>query len=543
VARLVPARLRPRALRMLAPLLRRRARDGDPEPVPPPQHRRWFSSPNNTVVGAVRLNVAGREPCGRVHPADRRAVLRWLSQRLMELVNVDTGGRVVRRCVVADDAYRRSAGDAFGDLYIEWERSAPIERVWSPAVGTVAVPYDHWRQGDHVREGLVLACGPGIQPGRRRRTFHTADLGATFSAALGVPLAGVDGRPIASILPAGVDTAIERPRRAQRALAGAPLARRAERRIPGWAKAGDPALARVRDELGTRVAAAHLRADSAHEQAELANAGMGALDERVGPLERGADVAAMSSWLPLAEVPPELLISIVTATRDRMESLPEAIASVEAQAYTRWELIVVNDGSTDRTAEFLEGITDPRVRVLRTPGLGPCGARNAALDAAHGDVITYLDDDNLFHPQWLKAIAWTFAALPDTSVCYGARVFDDEGRALRGEISGRAALHFLPWDADEIRIRNLTDMNVLAHRRSAVRFDEQLAYYGDWDLLLQLVKDTTPVELPAVAVYYRTHAPDRLSSTVTPEEMQREYRIIRAKQGGAAAQQEDLVRR
>ena len=69
----------------------------------------------------------------------------------VHLLIVDTGGRVVRRCVFTDDVYRRTPGDAFGDLYVEWERSTPIERVWSPATGTVASTYEHWRQGDHER--------------------------------------------------------------------------------------------------------------------------------------------------------------------------------------------------------------------------------------------------------------------------------------------------------------------------------------------------------------------------------------------------------
>jgi hypothetical protein len=417
--------------------------------------------------------------------------------------------------------------------------------VWSPAVGTVAMPYDHWRQGDHVRDGVVLACGPGIQPGKRRRTFHTADLGATFSAALGVPLPDADGQPIASILPVGTGSPAERRsgRARARARIGRTLTGRAERRVPGWAKHHDPALTRVRDDLSARVAAAQARADAARAQAELAGAGVAELDGRLAPLERGADVAAMSAWLPYAQVPPDLLISIVMATRNRRESLAEAIASVEAQTYRRWELVVVDDGSSDGTAEFLDGITDSRVRTLRTAGIGPCGARNAALDVAHGDVITYLDDDNLFDPQWLKAIAWSFIALPDTSVCYGARVFDDEGRALRGLISGRAAIHFLKWDAQAIRTQNLADMNVLAHRRCEVRFDEQLAYYGDWDLLLQLAKDVTPVELPAIAVYYRTDAHDRLSATLPPNEMRREYEVVRKKLTDEAAQHEVPVSR
>src|SRR5947209_8625198 len=124
-ARWIPRPVRARTLRLAAPLVRARTRAEHPGPVPPLPERRWFLTPNNTVVGAVRLNLAGREPAGRIHPDDRRAALRWLSERLEELVNVDTGGRVVRRCVIADDVYRRSPDDAPGDLYVEWERRAP----------------------------------------------------------------------------------------------------------------------------------------------------------------------------------------------------------------------------------------------------------------------------------------------------------------------------------------------------------------------------------------------------------------------------------
>lgn len=536
VARLIPRPVRGHALRAAAPLLRARTREMELAPLPHPQDRRWFLTPNNTVEGAVRLNLAGREPSGRVHPADRREVLRWLSQRLMELVNVDTGGRVIRNCVITDDVYKREPGDALGDLYVEWERSAPIERVWSPAIGTVAVPYGHWRQGDHVRAGLVYATGPGIKPGRRRGTVGTESVGATLSAAAGVRLRDVDGRPIESILPAGSGRSSgSRAREAARAYVGRALDRGGERRVPRWAQRQDPALRSMRDDLGLAAAAAHERANVAYEHAEFAHGEAADLKRRVDPLERQSEIVAMSAWLPYAEVPEDMLISVVMPTRNRMASLPAAVASVQEQAYGAWELLIVDDGSTDDTAGFLADLDDPRIRTLRTGGIGPCGARNAALEVAYGAVITYLDDDNLFDPQWLKAVAWTFRALPDTSLCYGVRVFDDEGRALRQTISGRPAMHFLSWDPEAVLTYNLTDMNVLAHRSGSIRFDENLAYYGDWDLLLRLAKDTTPVELPAVAVYYRTHAHDRLSATVPPEEMTREYQIIRQKLESDAA--------
>jgi glycosyltransferase involved in cell wall biosynthesis len=183
----------------------------------------------------------------------------------------------------------------------------------------------------------------------------------------------------------------------------------------------------------------------------------------------------------------------------------------------------------------MRGIEDPRVRPLSTKGVGVCAARNVGLDAAQGDVIAYLDDDNRFDPQWLKAIALTFTALPDRSVCYGARVFDDEGRMLEQASSGRPGFQFVGWDPEAIRHYNFIDMNVLAHRRSAVRFDEDLAHLGDWDLLLRLEPDANPVEVPAIAVYYRTDVRGRISTTLPPEELDREYHHIRKKLTETAA--------
>ncbi|HEY3630660.1 MAG TPA: hypothetical protein VGL21_07155, partial [Jatrophihabitantaceae bacterium] len=96
-------------------------------------------------------------------------------------------------------------------------------------------------------------------------------------------------------------------------------------------------------------------------------------------------------------------------------------------------------------------------------------------------------------------------------------------------VNGRPVMHFLPWDPEVILRENLTDMNVLAHRAGPIRFDEKLACFGDWDLLIQLTRDTRPVEVPAIAVYYRTHRDDRLSLTLTEEVRSREYAAIRKK--------------
>ncbi len=519
LSHLLPHRLRRRALRLAAPLLRRRKNPGPPGPLPDLAERRWFLAPNNTVVGAVRLNQAGREPRGQVHPRDRDDILRWLADRLEELVNVDTGGRVVRGCTMTDEVYRRRPGDSLPDLFIEWERSAPIERVWSPAVGTVAVPYEHWRQGDHVREGLLLATGPGIRPGRRRRAIGSVDVGATFAAAGGVQLDDVDGRAQVSLLPEKTRAGIARSSRRERVERVERLARRrAERRVPRWAQRQDQVVARLAEQL-----------DAERQESRHAGATLERLETDVRELHRRADIAAMTAWLAHTEVPERLPISVVMPTRNRRHLLAAAIDSVVAQSYRRWELLVVDDGSTDDTLEFLHGIEDARVHVLSSPARGVAHARNVALEAAHGELVAYLDDDNRFDPQWLGAVASTFIALPQASVCYGARVCDDGGRVLRGENSGRPWLQFEGWDARQMRSYNIADTNVLAHRRSALRYDEALAFFADWDLLLRLAARSEPVEVPAIAAYYRTDVEGRLSTSLPAEEIEREYRLVQRK--------------
>jgi glycosyltransferase involved in cell wall biosynthesis len=79
-------------------------------------------------------------------------------------------------------------------------------------------------------------------------------------------------------------------------------------------------------------------------------------------------------------------VSIVTATYNRADTLGRAIDSVLRQTYPDWELIVVDDGSTDRTSEVLSGYTDERIRVFKHErNRGVTAAKNTGLDHMQGD--------------------------------------------------------------------------------------------------------------------------------------------------------------
>ncbi len=156
--------------------------------------QRFFGEPNNFVYGGVRLNLAGREPQGSVQPHEIDRVCAQLTRDLLALVNVDSGGPVIRSVERADRSYRRLSTDTMPDLFIDWERTTPIETVWSVKTGLVHAPYTQWRTGDHRADGLLLAFGPGIPSGTAFSHVDIEDLAPSVAARFGVVLEDVDGR-------------------------------------------------------------------------------------------------------------------------------------------------------------------------------------------------------------------------------------------------------------------------------------------------------------------------------------------------------------
>jgi predicted AlkP superfamily phosphohydrolase/phosphomutase len=157
----------------------------------------WFVVPNNTVVGGIRINLAGREPHGVVERgAEFDSVCERLATDLLDIVKVETGEPLVRRVTRTSEHFDRPERDAFPDLLVEWDRRSPTKTVYSPKIGVVHEPYDHWRTGDHFPDGLLLATGPGIPPRAMLPTVPMSDIAPTICARLGVQLSDVDGRPV-----------------------------------------------------------------------------------------------------------------------------------------------------------------------------------------------------------------------------------------------------------------------------------------------------------------------------------------------------------
>jgi glycosyltransferase involved in cell wall biosynthesis len=107
-------------------------------------------------------------------------------------------------------------------------------------------------------------------------------------------------------------------------------------------------------------------------------------------------------------------ISVVLATYDRVGLLPRAVASVLAQADVDFELVIVDDASSDGTPGFLATLADPRARVITAQtNLGPSGARNRGLEAARAPAVAFLDSDDCYRSGRLSV---PLAALADPAI-------------------------------------------------------------------------------------------------------------------------------
>ena len=190
----------------------------------------------------------------------------------------------------------------------------------------------------------------------------------------------------------------------------------------------------------------------------------------------------------------------------------EAIDSVLAQTHPSWELIVVDDGSTDATGTIAAGYDDPRIVVVRQPNGGEGAARNTALERARGEYLAFLDADDVWLPNHLELAAGYLDAHPsDVGVYTDGRHISEDGRHLkslsarrRGPMVGRVfdevvrgADVFGPPVCVLLRLQPI-------HARQ-LRFDPTLSIGTDWDFLMQVAALGTFGYVDRMTCLYRVH--------------------------------------
>ena len=137
------------------------------------------------------------------------------------------------------------------------------------------------------------------------------------------------------------------------------------------------------------------------------------------------------------------LVSVIVPTYNRGETIQAAVASVQRQTFTDWELIIVDDGSTDETAALIEG-SDPRLVLIRQKNQGVNGARNTVMLRARGRSIAFLDSDDEWLPHHLELSLAFFRAFPEEDFVSGEFFWNDRGPARRDNFLRTALTEWYP---------------------------------------------------------------------------------------------------
>ena len=241
--------------------------------------------------------------------------------------------------------------------------------------------------------------------------------------------------------------------------------------------------------------------------------------QRINQRDRYVRPRLTSHWTPEVDLDAqtdssqsETLVSAIMPVRNRAGIIADAIRSVIGQTHVRWELIVVDDGSTDNTADVVRGLAaaDPRIRLIEQAPSGVCAARNNGLEHSAGEYVAFIDSDNAWLPRYIELSLPAFVDSNVVAAHAAAELINEHGERSFLAMSG---------DHDDlVNGGNFVDLNTLIARRSAVveigGFDNDLKRWVDFDLAIRLSAIGQLRFVPMIGVAY-SHRGDleRISTT------------------------------
>lgn len=197
----------------------------------------------------------------------------------------------------------------------------------------------------------------------------------------------------------------------------------------------------------------------------------------------------------------EIKFSIILPTWNRAFCLSKMLDSILAQTINNYELIIVDDGSSDNTSEMIRQkyntvLGSGRFKYFRfKKNKGVSAARNYGLQKSSNPWICYADSDNLMQPDFLETY-YKLISLNPFNKCFYTQIQFDTGNKIIGQ----------SFDYEKLKTGNFIDLGVFVHHRELYEkfggFDRTLKRLVDWDLILRYTKHNTPVFLPKITVMY-----------------------------------------
>lgn len=205
------------------------------------------------------------------------------------------------------------------------------------------------------------------------------------------------------------------------------------------------------------------------------------------------------------------LFSIILPTYNRAYILWKAVQSVLAQTEDRWELLVINDGSTDDSLRLMEEFPDPRIHIFTTENRGPSAGRNYGIRQAAGSFLAYIDSDNSWHPDFLSSMLSAIQEHPDGELWYCGQnnTIWQRTEAGKWNIDMQVEVPRAQYSADDIFHIMGSDTNCMVHTWAVVEatggWDEGCSFLEDWDFFTRcmLFFPNKVFWVPRILVEYR----------------------------------------
>ena len=138
------------------------------------------------------------------------------------------------------------------------------------------------------------------------------------------------------------------------------------------------------------------------------------------------------------------MISVVIPLYNKEKSITSTLRTVLNQTFRDYEIVIVNDGSTDGSVEEIEKVQDDRIRLVHQPNAGVSAARNRGIEEAKGDLIAFLDADDEWKPEYLATQYHLFQKYPECSVF----ACNYEFRDVSGKVTP-TLIHKLPFVGED----------------------------------------------------------------------------------------------
>lgn len=218
-------------------------------------------------------------------------------------------------------------------------------------------------------------------------------------------------------------------------------------------------------------------------------------------------------------------VSVVIPAYNAMKYLPKTLESVLQQTFTDFEVLIVNDGSSDQIVEWVDGITDLRVKLISQRNQGVSTARNIGIDHSQGEYVAFLDADDLWEPTKLEKQVHYLADRSEVGLVYTWTTLID----TLGEPTGRvfaSLVEGLVWkqliENDMISTGSSTMIRRSCFDEVGV-FDPSLAFAEDWDMWLRIAARYSFGVVKEPLTFYRQHPNN---ATKNRQKMMQSLRIV-----------------